>query len=193
MNVKTFMINANFIKSYEENSNCKHLTCMKQFYFLFIAMMFSVLSFAQKEGASKIYGFKQRVMPGMVRIDENGIEVQRKPQYNYFIYLASGTKVTPVEIWINGEAYSPIVNNVSATPVEYTNPTSGDNKSKILVPKTTRRVLQLGPGLNKIHKPTGKGKMLSAKNEMVIIYRGNGKLYYKKLSKLCELEPVHMQ
>ena len=187
------MIIRNFIKPCVEKLNSLHLNNMKQFYFLLIAISVSVFSFAQTEGTSKIYGFKQRVMPGMVRVDENGREVQRKPQYNYFIYLASASTVTPIEIWINGEAYSPIVNNVSATPVEYTNPTSGDNKSKVLVPKTKQHVLQLSPSLNKIQKPTQKGKMLSAKNEMVIIYKGNGKLYYKKLSELSELEPVHMQ
>jgi hypothetical protein len=187
------MIIRNFIKPCVEKLISLHLNNMKQFYFLLIAISVSVFSFAQKEGASKIYGFKQRVMPGMVRVDENGREVQRKPQYNYFIYLASTSKVAPLEIWINGEAYSAIVNNVLTTPVEYTNPTSGDNKPKMLVPKTTRKVLQLSPSLNKVQKPLQKGKQLSAKNELVVIYKGNGKLYYKTVSKFSELEHIAMQ
>lgn len=129
----------------------------------------------------------------MVRVDENGREVPRKPQYNYFIYLASASKITPVELWINGQAYSVTVNNVFTTPVEYTNPTSGDNKSKLLVPKTNRRVLQLGPSVNKIQTPSQKGKTLSAKNELIVIYKANGKLYYKALSKMNELQAVNMQ
>lgn len=165
---------------------------MKQFYLLLIAACFSVFSFAQKEGASKVYGYKQKVMPGTIRVDEYGREVQRKPQYNYFIYLASTSQVTPVEIWINGESYAPIVNNVSNTPVKYSHPTSG-NGEKVLVPKTTRKVLQLSPSLNKIQKPVQQGKTLSAKNELVIIYKGNGKLYYKALSKLNELDALAMQ
>lgn len=166
---------------------------MKQFYFLFIAVFLFVSSFAQTEGASKIYGYKQKVKPGTIRVDGNGKSVQKKPQYNYFIYLASTTKVVPVEIWINGEAYSVTVNSVSSTPVEYTNPTSGENKPLVLVPKTTRQILQLGPSLNKIEKPTQKGKILSAKNELVVIYKGSGKLYYKSLSKLKEMDSVDMQ
>jgi hypothetical protein len=166
---------------------------MKQFYFLLIAILFSSFALAQTEGASKIYGYKQKVMPGMVRVDINGREVPRKPQYNYFIYLASASKVTPVEIWINGEGYTPITNDVSKTPVEYTNPTSGGNKAKTLVAKTTRKVLQLSPSLNKIQKPTTKGKILSAKNELVIIYKSGNKLYYKTLSKFNELDSVAMQ
>jgi len=187
------MMNPDFIKSCDEKSNITHLKSMKHFYFLLTTTLLSVLSFAQTEGASKIYGYKQRIIPGMVRADDNGREIPRKPQYNYFIYLASSCKVTPLEIWINEEAYSPVINNVSTTPVEYTNPASGDNKSKILVPKTSRNVLQLSPSPNKIQKPTQKGKSLSAKNELVIIYKRNGKLYYKALSKLNELGSLNMQ
>ena len=166
---------------------------MKYFYFLWIAILFSVLSFAQTEGASKIYGYKQRVLPGIVRVDENGKEQRRQPQYNYFIYLASTTKVVPVEIWVNGEAYSVLVTSRSSTPVNYIHPNSGDTTPKILVPKTTRKVLQLGPSSSKIQKPTTKGKTLSSKNELVVIYKGNGKMYYKTISKLDELEPLSMQ
>lgn len=166
---------------------------MKQFYFLLIAITFSVFSFAQTEGASKIYGYKQKVMPGTIRVDDSGREIKRPTQYNYFIYLTSNTQVKPIEIWINGVAYSPIVNNVSTTPVEYINPTSGDNKPNVLVPKTSKKVLQLSPSLNKIQKPTQKGKSLSSKNELVIIYKGNSKLYYKVLPNLNGLEAVHMQ
>jgi hypothetical protein len=165
---------------------------MKCFYFLLFLICLCTVSVAQSEGASKIYGYKQKVQPGTVRVDDNGREVQRKSQYNYFIYLASTSKVTPVEIWLNGQPYAPIVNKVSS-PVEYTNPTFGDNKLKLLVPKTSRNVLQLSPSLNKIQKPSAKGKTLSTKNELAIIYKGNGKLYYKALSKLNELDALAMQ
>ena len=166
---------------------------MKQFYFLFIAILASFFSFAQVEGASKIYGYKQKVMPGTIRVDENGNPAPRKTIYNYYIYLASTSKVTPVEIWINNEAYSVTVNEVKSTPVEYTNPTSNPGKSKMLVPKTTRRVLQLTPSSNPIQKPTSKAKGLSVKKELVLIYKGSGKLYYKTISKLTELEPLAMK
>ena len=166
---------------------------MKKIYFLVIAIIFSIFSFAQKEGASKIYGYKQKVLPGTVRVDAAGRELPRKPKYNYFIYLTSTSKVDPVEIWINGEVYSVISNAVSTTPVEYTNPTIGGAKSQVLLPKTKRRVLQLGLSFNKIENPTSKGKTLSEKNELVVIYKGNGKLYYKTISKLKDLGSVAMQ
>jgi hypothetical protein len=165
---------------------------MKQFYILLAAFAFSVQIFAQTEGASKVYGYKQAVLPGTVRVDDNGNELPRKKQYNYFIYLASSTRVTPVEIWINGEPYFAEAISVTA-PVEYTHPTSGNLKVKILVPKTTRRVLQLSSTGKKVQKPNKKGKLLSKKNELVIIYKGNGKLYYKTITNLTELERVAMQ
>ena len=165
---------------------------MKQFYLLVLSICFCATSIAQTEGGSKLYGYKQKVMPGTIRVDDNGREMPRKSQYNYFLYLASTTKVTPVELWINGEVYSVTVNEVS-TPVEYNHPSSSNNNPKILVSKTNRHVLQLGPSLNKIQKPNPKGKSLSAKNEMVIIYKGGSKWYYKAVSKLGELEPLAMQ
>lgn len=165
---------------------------MKRIYLLLITATFSILCFGQTEGVSKIYAYKQKVMPGIARVDQNGREVQRKPQYNYSIYLVSTTKVTAVEIWIDGQAYTPIVNTVSSTPVEYNHPQTNQGPI-ILVPKTTRNVLQLSTSLNKVQKPTTKGKMLSSKNDLVIIYKGAGKLYYKTVSKISELEALHMQ
>src|SRR5690348_17261961 len=104
---------------------------MKQFYFFILALAISGLSNAQTQGASTVYGYRQEVMPGMVRVDKNGRETPRKPQYNYFIYLASAARTTPVEIWISGEAYSVRTTNVSTTPVEYTNPTSVNQKPSV--------------------------------------------------------------
>ena len=165
---------------------------MKQFYFLFIGILISFFSFAQVEGASKVYGYKQKVMPGTIRVDENGNAVPKKSQYNYYFYLASSSKVTPAELWIDGEAYSVTSVEVKTTPVEYKNAT-GNSNSKLLVPKTTRRVLQLSPSVDKLQKPNTKAKALSLKNELVIIYKGGGKSYYKTISKLGELEPLAMQ
>jgi hypothetical protein len=165
---------------------------MNNFYLLMFSICFCTASLAQTEGASKLYGYRQKVMPGTIRVDDNGKEIPRKSQYNYFIYLSSTTKVSPVELWINGEVYSVTVNEVS-TPVEYSHPSTANNRPKILVSKTNNHVLQLSPSLNKIQKPNPKGKSLSAKNEMVIIYKGGGKWYYKVVSKLGELDPLAMQ
>lgn len=165
---------------------------MKPLYLLLIAIALSFSSNAQIEGASRLYGYKQAVLPGTIRTDDNGNPMQHRRQFNYFIYIASSSRVTPVEIWINGEV-NPVTAVKIATPVEYKNPTSLENKSKTLVPKTSKKVLQLNASAKKVEKPTQKGKLLSTKNELVIIYKCNGKLYYKAISKLEELAPVAMQ
>jgi hypothetical protein len=166
---------------------------MKQFYFLLIILTLSTLAFSQTEGASKLYGYRQAITPGTIRVDKNGNQVRPRPNYNYFIYLASSSTVSPAEIWINGQAYSVTSTAVSNTPVEYKNPTAADGKSKILVPKTNKRVVQLSSSSTPVKNPTKKGQALSAKNELVIIYKGQGKLYYKTVSKFSELEAISMQ
>lgn len=168
----------------------KHQRFMKQLYMLAAALIFSISCFAQVKGASKLYGYKQEVMPGTIRVDENGNQVRSKTIYNYFIYLASTTKVTPTEIWVNGKAFSVNVTAVEKTPVEFRG--ASTEKPKTLVPKTTRKVLQLSPTMTELNK-AGKGKTLSANNELVIIYKGNGKTYYKTLAKLPMLEAAMMQ
>jgi len=173
-----------------KNQITSHQIHMKQVYFLAALIFFSISSVAQVEGASKLYGYKQEVMPGTIRVDENGRQVRPKPRYNYFIYLASSTKVSPTEIWIDGKAYSVNTLAVEKTPVEYES--TGSQKPVVLVPKTTRRVLQLSP-LTEISQAGTKGKTLSAKNELVIIYKGGGKTYYKTLPKFTMLEMLAMQ
>jgi len=122
---------------------------MKQLYFLIIALVFSLFSMAQTEGASKLYGYKQKQTPGNVRVDDNGNERPRIQQYNYFIYLVSKGKVTPTEIWMNGQAYS-VKASQSSSPVEYRHPNSAESKQRILVPKTSSKVLQLIPSREKV-------------------------------------------
>ncbi|MGZ4012277.1 MAG: hypothetical protein ACXVLF_15055 [Flavisolibacter sp.] len=165
---------------------------MKQLYFILIALAFSLSSSAQTEGASQLYGFKQKQTPGTVRMDDNGNERPRTQQYNYYIYLVSKSKVTPTEIWMSGQAYA-VTASPQSSPVEYRHPNSAESRPHVLVPKTNSRVIQLSPSQDRIEKPNAKGKSLASKNELVVIYRANNKLYYKTVSKLTELEPVMMQ
>ncbi len=166
---------------------------MKQFLFLLFPFCLSTAGNAQTEGASRLYGYKQEVKPGTIRVDDSGNEIPRKKQFNYFIYLASSVKVDIQEIWINGEVYSAEARKVASTPVEYIDPTSGDHTPVVLVPRTTKNVLQLNSSGKKIDKFNNKGQLLSRKNELVIIYSANGKLYYKALLRLESLKRVAMQ
>lgn len=165
---------------------------MKQFYFLLATVILSTAAHAQKVGSAQLYAYRQAVLPGTVRVDENGREVPRKPQYNYYIYLASSAKIFPVEIWIDGQAYN-VNAAITFTPVEYTNPTSVENKPKVLVPKTSRKVWQLYPAAEKLNQMNAREKNLLDKNQLVVIYKCGNKIYYKTVSKFSELEPLAMQ
>jgi hypothetical protein len=52
---------------------------MKPVYFFLISICFYGGAFAQTEGASKIYAYKQRVKPGTVRVDESEERFRENP------------------------------------------------------------------------------------------------------------------
>jgi hypothetical protein len=154
---------------------------------------------AQMKGTINLYGFKQAVLPGMIPgdiITEDGrtIEQPFKPKFNFFIYTASNARIYPMEVWLNGTAYSIQTEVVTSTPIEYVNPTSlPEGKKTVLVPKTSKKVLKLtiAPPVEKTEHT--KAKSLSKANELVLVYKQNGKFYYSALKSLKEIEPVAMQ
>lgn len=183
---------------YVEITDLMRLIIMKKFFFTFFVLAGFLSCKAQSKGSISLYGYKQAVLPGTIPkgvTDENGkeVEIEYKPRYNYFIYTASNARIYPVEIWINGQAYAVKTNEISQTPVEHFNPTgSPENGEKtILVPKTSKKVIQitLAPSIS---TQNAKAKTLSDTNELVLIYKQNGRSYYSSLKKIKELEAVAM-
>lgn len=165
---------------------------MKQLFAFLVACFVSIVAWSQMQGNAQVFAYRQEVLPGMVRADINGNEAPREPQYNYYIYLVSSVIVSPVEVWMKGKIYKVNTKQVSA-PVEYKNPTSAEKESKTLVPKTSKKIFQLNISSEAVDIPNAKEKILSSKNELVIIYKSGNKLCYKTISKFCELEPLAMQ
>jgi hypothetical protein len=62
-----------------------------------------------------------------------------------------------------------------------------------LVPSTTRQVVMLKPVPSIDDKLSEKGESLSASNELVVVYRMNGKFYYNTARKFTILEPAALQ
>jgi hypothetical protein len=168
---------------------------MKKIITLGLAVLFAAALHAQTKGSIKIYGYKQPVSGGMVQrtISEDGAshEVPVKPRFNYRIYTASSSAITPVEIWIRGEAFSATQSPVE-TPVMYDSPNNPTAPATTLVPKTTKKVLQivLAPLQG---KATTKAKTLAKTNELVLVYKANGRTYYQALKKLEMMEPAFLQ
>jgi hypothetical protein len=168
---------------------------MKKIITLGLAVLLAAALHAQTKGTIKIYGYKQPVSGGMVQrtISEDGAshEVPVKPRFNYRIYTASASVITPTEVWIRGEAFSASQSPVE-TPVVYNSPNNPVTPATTLVPKTTKKVLQISPAPLK-DKGTTKARTLAKTNELVLVYKANGRMYYQALKKLEMLEPAFLQ
>ena len=165
-------------------------------YFLFLLLIaFGFKSSAQTEGSAKLYGYVQEVLPGANNsvIVEGGEQVTepKKAGKNYMIYIESTSRVYPVEIWIKGEPYSASMDVISSTPVVFGSENTGNRK--VLVPKTTKKLLMLTPSPYIETKNTGDVSAIASSNELVVLYKQNGKFYYNKLEKLETLQAAAMQ
>ena len=152
-------------------------------------------SSAQTEGSSRLYGYVQPVLPGANNtvIVEGGEQVTepKKTGKNYRIYIESTSRVYPVEIWIKGEPFSARMDVISSTPVEFGS--EGTGNRKVLVPKTSKKVLLLTPYTYTETKNAGDVSTIASSNELVVLYKQNGKFYYNKLEKFEILEAAAMQ
>lgn len=169
---------------------------MKKIITLGLAVLIAAALHAQTKGTIKIYGYKQPTVGGMVQrtISEDGTanEVPVKPRFNYRIYTASSSAITPMEIWIKGEAFS-VSQSPVESPVVYTSPNNPVRPTTTtLVPKTTKKVLQITPEQLK-GNATAKARTLAKTNELVLVYKANEKTYYQTLKKLETMEPVFLQ
>lgn len=167
---------------------------------LLLIFLISIMpAMAQTEGKAKLYGFKEPVSKGVApqkTIDEKGNEstATGNQSFNYFIYLVSSSRVYPSEMWIHGQPYSVNLETIKATPVirkNYNNPS--DPALTELVPKTSDQVIMLKPAPAVHEKLTDRGRELSAKNELVVVFKQNGRFYYNTLSKFTVLEVAALQ
>ena len=161
---------------------------MKSTILVVIFMVLGINSFSQN--GVKLYGFIQDVLPGTIPkgTDENGQPIQaRKSQTVYRIFLTgpSKGKIYPAEIWINGRQYAASYETIRSTPVE----ARSDNKTVAMVPKTSGQVIQVNPMDRTDGKKFPNAKAKAALNDVVIVYKLNGKFYSATLKKLVRLEP----
>lgn len=168
----------------------------KVFLLLFLVFSTVISGKAQTKGNSKLYGYEQQVSGGASpdRSLEPGAGTGKSARVNYFIYLATSanSRVYPSELWIDGELYGAQVRTISKTPVllESNDPALNN---RVLVTKTTQKILQLVPTSSKGVKKSAKGTLLAKTNDVVMVYKQNGKFYYSVLPKLSGLESAAMQ
>ncbi|MGZ8561576.1 MAG: hypothetical protein ACXWV3_08290 [Flavisolibacter sp.] len=161
------------------------------------ALFISFQAVAQSKGKVNIYAYKEPVIGGAYQqnqIEEGGnkTEVEQKARFNYLIYLASEERVYPSEIWINGTAFSAGLESVNS-PVTRQNFTAPGQAKMELVPLTSQKVIQLKPGPAITEKISKEGRDLSKSNELVVVYKQNGKFFYVGIPIFKILEPVALQ
>ena len=160
---------------------------------------FHCLSYTQP-GVVKLYGFKQPVVKGVpstYETDEQGNKVEPKDKVytNVFIFLSYPTDViiTPVEFWMDGLLYS-IKQEPVKTPVEVIYENGLQETEKItLVPQTEDTVIRIILSEKLPFKTPAIKKSSANTNELVIVYKMNGKLFTQSLKKIKGLRIAVMK
>ena len=156
---------------------------------LFLLTFASISTYAQN--GFRVYGYAQQQLPGIVPKGntEQGVPVKKKIVTDHLIYFSSpkGTRVTLVEMYINGQPYSIKSGNLVQTPVS-----QKDNlgKTRTLVPKTGNEVRQLIRSDYVPGKDFSRARQKAAVNDVVVVYQYRGKYYSAILKKLTKLEPI---
>lgn len=175
---------------------------MKSFISLITLLIIgSVAVQGQTAKTVSLYAYKQPVVSGAppkVTYSEGGQEnaAPRVSKFNYFIYIAgpSNLRIYPVEIWLGGKKYGVKSSAVKQTPIQQTNVNIPEySKPVVLVPKTSKTVLQLTTTTASSQKGLTVAKTLAKSNEVVVVYKMGGKFYYVLAKKMTRLDPMAMQ
>jgi hypothetical protein len=165
----------------------------KQTFLTALFVSTTVLLYAQSKPVT-VYGFERRISGGMQKrgdVDESGKQVKTPPAYpglQRLIYLASNSRVYPVQLWISGEAFAVKTKQVAALPGDLADSTKAATRSVSI-----GKFWQLIPLPLTADKSGGRAKALAINNDVVVLYKAGGKLRYGVLKKFAELNPAVQQ
>lgn len=148
---------------------------------------------AQEKGKATLYGFVQSVSKGTQAEPVGGGGIQGVAGRNYQLYAVTAGRIYPSEIWVQGVRYGVMPKPVKL-PVEYRDENNIGSPAKVLVPKTPGQctLLVLRPAATA--KAGGvKGRQLASTNELVLLYKLGGRVYYNTLENLSPLDAAAMQ
>lgn len=172
---------------------------MKQFFAILVLLLTIQFVSAQRTAIVKTFAFAQSVTPGarpQTGVEENGTEVKVpvKERLSYFMYAEQlrSTDIRMVSVWIKGKSYSVKADTVAKSPVEMVAGEGTETQNLTLVPATRNKLWILTPGqaIQKPATPSTTLRNLIRKNEMVLVYRWKGKLWYSTVKKITALPPV---
>jgi hypothetical protein len=157
----------------------------KALFVLFFSFV-GLTSFAQT--GVKVYGYVRDVLPG--NIPNRQVRSAKPNTTTYMIYISAPSKytITPVEVWINGEKFSAKSLPNVKTPVLVPKDNTGNQIS--LVAKTSNKLQQIVTAAPAEATLSASAKTKARTNELVIVYKLNGKLYTASLKKFTRLETL---
>jgi hypothetical protein len=179
---------------------CTHrrLMVMKKMLFTASLLFVTVLVHAQAEKET-LYGFQQRIIPGAKAagdIDETGrlIKKDASPAYHHTLYLATASTAPfqPIQIWINGVAFSAKAAPVQ-TPVTEINTNLSGSDGTVLIPKTAATIYKLTPTPLTTDKSSRKLRAKAKENAVVVCYKTGKKSRYAVLKKFTDLGALSLQ
>lgn len=140
--------------------------------------------------------YSQAFTPGMIRQRDipgeqggsHSREALEKVQYYIYALMTPAARVSFKSVWIRGNWLAIKSTSLQKTPVE-----AGHPKNRILVPATRQQVMQIevGDSLQKAPVLFPFLKKMMQQSELLIGYEWKGKMYYRSLSKIVELEKIH--
>lgn len=136
----------------------------------------------------KIFAYRQATVPGIPPAGN----AERKPTYNYWIYIENSEKISVADIWISGKRFSVKTEPVTKTPVMKINYNGSSGVDTVtLVPASRYNVMLIYPS-GKIKDSSIGSKYVSGlikKSELVIGYFWKGKKYFAPIKAFISLEP----
>jgi hypothetical protein len=156
---------------------------MKSFIVLYL-LFFNLACIAQKSGI-QLYAYEQKVIPGIAPAHEEA-EARNKVQYYIYITTPQTKTVYPVSLWIKGIQFG-IKIKEAATPVESL---TLNDSAMVLVPGTGQRAYRLFPVETIPAKGPGQ-TALAKQNDVVLVYKMNGKYHFLAKKKLVQLSAVN--
>lgn len=163
---------------------------MKQLFFIMLLLSSILMTAAQEKGKVKLYGYYQPVSAGKSpeMNAETGLRTSAGQGKNYFLYAVSSSRVYPAEIWVEGARMGVTIKTITTTPVLHGDDANIGSPKQELVPQTSQRVTQLvlTPAATE-KNPGNKAKNLAQTNEVVLVYKQDGRFQYSVLQKLTRL------
>lgn len=150
----------------------------------FILMLAAFETNAQTKPLKKLYAYSQASLPGK----KSNFPVAVKETYRLFITVAPKEKISVTGVWVKNNYYRCNVKIIGAKEVVHENM---NNEKKILVPKTSNKIIELllAKQVDPAPRPgSALGSLLQA-NEVVFVYTWKGREYFSALKKITMLEP----